>query len=374
MKKHLILCSLVAATVGSVHADMSFETIGDPGNIGDAGAGGRGAVGYTYQIGTFEVTGDEYAASGLTFSDGAKPAVNMTWHDAARFCNWMTTGNLDVGAYQVNGSGVVTGMLSRAEILADGGQFYLLPTADEWHKAAYFKNGAYSIYANGTGTAPATNVANQVGSGLGQSWVGGTGLLAEQNGTFDMNGNVYEWTESELGNASKRIILGGYYDSGTQSMKSNTSIIDQAIGDGANALGFRVVAVPEPGTMSLMGLSTLGIFLARGHKRRKFMQSIVPVKYEKFCDAYVSREEWKAARDLQNIEEPVFQGVVQPVKAKTVSAIHLFKVNCKNLDRVILDYFAKKHERNVIRYKAFRVNFKENSLKRLDRFLELIMK
>lgn len=73
----------------------------------------------------------------------------------------------------------------------------MLPTEDEWYKAAYFKSdgSGYTLYATGD-LVPIAGVGGEnYDKVIGLPWSVGSGIT-ENNGTFDMNGNVGEWTES----------------------------------------------------------------------------------------------------------------------------------------------------------------------------------
>jgi formylglycine-generating enzyme required for sulfatase activity len=200
----------------------------------------------------------------------------VSWYEAARYCNWMTSGNVDAGAYQFNESGTLTNVITRAQILADGGLFYVLPTEDEWYKAAYFKGDAYSLYANGMGTAPIAGIdANYkfaVSSGI---WTIGSGT-AEQNGTYDMNGNVWEWNESAwdgtLDNLSEsRLARGGSFGNSEPLLSSSIRISNNDPSFEHYTLGFRVVAVPEPASAMMMVFGA-GVGIAVHRARRNAMR------------------------------------------------------------------------------------------------------
>lgn len=271
---------VLIALCGMVQA--ALVTIGNPGNAADTadGDGGTpgvqhyGAVGYTYQISQYEVTGAEFAAA--TNSDsrvgssvpnsGNKPAAFVTWYEAAKYCNWLTTGNAYLGAYQFNGSGTLTNVMTRAQMISNGGLFYALPTEDEWYKAAYFKNGVYSLYANGTSIAPVDGVDANYNSS--SPWAVGSGTM-EQNGTYDMMGNVWEWNESAMDGTlnvmtEARVRRGGGYNNCTENdLLSSYRVSNAPMGD-AGYTGFRVVAIPEPATaLSLV----LGSLVVTGYRR-----------------------------------------------------------------------------------------------------------
>ena len=114
-------------------ASLEFVTVGDPGNAADTGrADGYGSVGIRYQMGKYDVTVGQYAnsstpwrkrtprplqqwhghglfrpsalpraavrATTATRSRAATakacncPIFDVTWGDAARFCNWLQNG------------------------------------------------------------------------------------------------------------------------------------------------------------------------------------------------------------------------------------------------------------------------------------------
>jgi formylglycine-generating enzyme required for sulfatase activity len=192
----------------------------------------------------------------------------VTWYEAAQYCNWLTTSNAYTGAYQFNGSGTLTNVMSRTQILANGGLFYVLPTEDEWYKAAYFKTNAsgYSLYANGTSTAPGIETeANYGGVGgvYSGTWAVGTGTM-EQNGTYDMMGNLSEWNESAWDGtlntmSENRVVRGGSY--------SSISVVSRSLSSPASEgdlIGFRVVAIPEPATAFSLALGGL---IITGYRR-----------------------------------------------------------------------------------------------------------
>jgi len=87
---------------GSTTINMDFVTVGNAGNGTDDT--GYGAVSYNYRIGTYEVTAAQWAAvraaapavgnAGYSGWTGSQPTAGTSWYEAARFCNWLTTGNV----------------------------------------------------------------------------------------------------------------------------------------------------------------------------------------------------------------------------------------------------------------------------------------
>jgi formylglycine-generating enzyme required for sulfatase activity len=183
----------------------NFVTIGDANNNNDAN--GRGNVPYSYKLGKYLVTNDEYCAflnSVATASDprvlynssmnsdsvrggiirsvsvvganvvyayvsktnfGNKPVNYVSWFDCARYCNWLHNGGLsssdtETGAYTLT---------SLVPPTKNSGARYWLPSLNEWYKAAYFKGAApgagYWTYATQYNTVPSTVNANSIGDG-----------------------------------------------------------------------------------------------------------------------------------------------------------------------------------------------------------------
>jgi formylglycine-generating enzyme required for sulfatase activity len=266
-----------AETIRGINID--FVTIGNAGNAGDTRTGldeygcplaypyGCGAVSSNYRIGKYEVTATQWqtinTAAGIGDSgtmSGNQPAADFSWYEAAQFCNYLTSGNKYSGAYKFDISGNFQ-EIDRASSILTYGRTYVIPTEDEWYKAAYYKPNAsgYSLYANGTDTAPVAGVNSNYNGAIGSPWDIITNGTQEQNGTFDMMGNVWEWNETLI-DGSYRVLRGGSYGSYDFDLRSSYRGSDIADPDyEGNFLGFRVASVPEPATLLLLGFSAFMI-------------------------------------------------------------------------------------------------------------------
>ncbi len=97
---------------------------------------------------------------------------------------------------------------------------------------------------------------NTIGSPYYRTEVGAHENSVSPYDTFDMGGNVWEWNEALIG--SNRGIRGGSYVSYDIGLRSSSrSSIDPD--DEYYGVGFRVASVPEPATLSLLGLGSLAL-------------------------------------------------------------------------------------------------------------------
>lgn len=216
---------LLAAPHEDLRASMEWVKIENPN--ADFETTGDGRVEYVYWIGKKELSiaqiqaaytaepaicdGDEDWWNSDPNSHGTNaPATMLSWHEAARFCNWLTSGSVSNGAYQLDESGLVTN-INRSAALEQFGIIVAVPTDKEWYRAAYWTGSDFSDYANGTDTAPQAEV-DALYNAIGTPWTVGSGAV-EQNGTFDMGGNIDEWTETPGREpyTNRYFLHGGYY-------------------------------------------------------------------------------------------------------------------------------------------------------------------
>ena len=284
---------------GANQFSMEFVEIGSPGNADDTTGSPNpaGSVGYTYQMGKYEVSEDMIekfnASQSLTITKdtrGAnKPATSVSWNEAARFVNWLNTSQGFQAAYNFTTGGVNDNidLWSSADAWQLGGENrfrhkdaqYWLPSMDEWYKAAYYDptSSTYFDFPTGSDTAP-TAVASGTTAGTAvydQDWATGPADITQAGGLspfgiMGLGGNVYEWEETTLDltnglGSSSRGVRGGDWDSFSFLLSSSSRVSYLPAFEFIN-VGFRVAslsstaAVPEPGSFALFltGLAGLG--------------------------------------------------------------------------------------------------------------------
>lgn len=316
----LKLATFVAAAMlwagqAATAANITIDTVpvGNTGNSADTT--GFGAVSYTYNIGTTEVTNAQYAVflnekaksdplglystsmgsgyGGITRSgsDGGytyapisgrenMPVNYVSWFDSIRFANWLHNGqgngDTENGAYTLLGG---TPTPSNPEdINRNPGATWFLTSEDEWYKAAYHKNDGdtanYFEYPTSSDSDPTAEAppggSNSANYDIIVSDLTDAGAYVDSDspyGTFDQGGNVFEWNESLL-LGSLRKVRGGSSDSPSIHL---SAFEPGFAGDPTNEdylLGFRVatVVVPEPSSLALATLGLLGFgLLVRRH-------------------------------------------------------------------------------------------------------------
>jgi formylglycine-generating enzyme required for sulfatase activity len=310
----VVLAGVLMLANGIAQADvnMAFVTVGNPGNAADPSTG-YGAVPYTYQMGKYDVTLGQYTTflnavaqtdtyglygSGMstnysnikitqsgnsgsysysvTGSDPQAancPVFDVTWGDAARFCNWLQNnqptgaegpGTTETGAYTLNGA---TSRPALMAITRNAGAVDFIPSEDEWYKAAYYNpsNASYWLYPTQSNTAPShrlsatgTNNANFSNGGYTDPTnyltpVGAFAASPGPYGTYDMGGDVWQWNEANISGLERGVRGGSWiYDSDNLAASARGSLHPAAEID---FMGFRVAsseAVPEPGSITLV--------------------------------------------------------------------------------------------------------------------------
>ena len=326
-----VLTLPAAAAQGLV---MDTVPVGNVGNADDTHGDGYGGVSYAYSIGKYEVTAGQYteflnavAATDIyglynadmwsstygckiqqsgssgsygysVASDWADRPVNyVSFWDAARFANWMHNGQqgpatTEYGAYH--------DIDDHDNFDRNAGARWVIPTEDEWYKAAYHKNdgvsGNYYLYPTSSDTAP--GYVNDAGnlSGTGSPFTdggtdpgnyatydgdGGTDGIgspyyrtevgewensASPYGTFDQGGNVWEWNEAIL-YGSHRGWRGGSFRYDEGDLRASNDYHSHYPANEDYVVGFRVASVPEPG--SVLVWLTVGVVGLIWWRRRR---------------------------------------------------------------------------------------------------------
>jgi sulfatase modifying factor 1 len=247
---------------------LTIETVlvGNPGNYADNY--GPGAVEYEYYIGKYPVTNEEYVAflnavasddpfglydermgtevhggierSGTAgsynysvriaadgFNEGQSmarmPANYVSFWSAARFANWLTSGDTETGVYALNGVANPPGNSGARDqtLFLNGG--VAVASEDEWYKAAYHNPngtvnpdlGFWSYWDYPTQSNVMTASEPSFGSSVG-NFVDVVGTVTRVDaypnassyyGTFDQGGNTFEWLDPIRG--EQRALRGG---------------------------------------------------------------------------------------------------------------------------------------------------------------------
>lgn len=157
-----------------------------------------------------------------------KPVFFVRWNNAARFINWLENGQptgpqgpgtTETGTYELAGD---EAWIYFTDLPRSGDAKWFLPSLAEWKKAAYYDPtrgplGGWWLYATRSDELPrpstasptgqltrrGANVANFAGqanwngSTIGNVTSVGSGA-ASAYGTFDQNGNAFEWTDTRV--------------------------------------------------------------------------------------------------------------------------------------------------------------------------------
>ncbi len=190
------------------------------------------------------------------------PAIEVTWYEAAEYCNWLSKREGIAEAqwcYEANQAGkYAEGMKIRAGYLGLKG--YRLPTEAEWEYA--YRAGSAAGYSFGEPAELLERYGWFSGNSLGKAHP--CGLLKPNDlGLFDMHGNVWQWTQGVVNNkpvdneddagelikgasikwASYRVYRGGGWSDGA-GVCSAASRFWFTPGHRINFLGFRLARVP----------------------------------------------------------------------------------------------------------------------------------
>ena len=298
--------------------NIEFVTIGNPGNAADTTGNPNpaGSVPYTYRMGKFEISeqmidkANTLGGLGITKDTrGAdKPATSVSWNEAARFVNWLNTSTGSPPAYKFAIQPGEGGYSANANIQlwtpSDAGYNpnnlyrnslarYFLPSVDEWYKAAYYDptSGVYYDYPTGSNSAP-TAVASGTAAGTavyrqsdnhGPADITLAGGLSPY-GTMGQGGNVYEWEETDFdlvndSSSSARGVRGGNWASDSISLSSSIRVSDSPTNEGIGSLVFASQDIPEPSTLLLAAMASVGLLLRRPNSCARTMRSASRTRY-----------------------------------------------------------------------------------------------
>jgi len=282
-----------------------FSNVGNAGNQADSlphvgynGSVGFGSVSYNYKISKYETTVGQYVeflnavapvvsqfglynpSSGIIFNNGSysvgtgrgsanKPITYVSYYDALRYINWIANGatanaSTEEGSYTIANGGSDSGSISGRNSNA----LFVLPTENEWYKAAY-NFGMTSTDYSGSPTDSLDQYPNLYGRNLGTTVDVGS-YTSGFYGTFDMGGNVWEYNETKYTNILDYEVFGirggaygGYsgYDQDASFRGDTYYLTNSQTGQDEN-VGFRIALVPEPSAFSLLAVG-LGVVLRR---------------------------------------------------------------------------------------------------------------
>jgi formylglycine-generating enzyme required for sulfatase activity len=249
-----------------------------------------------------ERTGSPGSFAYSVAADWANRPVNfISWGDAARFANWLHNGQptgapgpttTEDGSYFLNGA---TADWELEPIGREPDATWVIPTENEWYKAAYHKNdgvtGNYFSLPTSTNAAtsndlidpdPGNNATFQrpgpdftIGAPYYRTEVGAHENSESPYGTFDQGGNVLEFNET-VPEWDIRGIRGGSWFWGD--ISKWTRPLDMHSSDQFSDLGFRVAtlgspsqavpAVPDVGVLAMLfGIAFAGTIALRPRRR-----------------------------------------------------------------------------------------------------------
>ena len=277
---------------------MDFVTIGNPNNAADTTGSPNpaGSVAYTYNIGKYEVSRDMIDKANAAGSLGItlynmtpfggnginKPATGINWFEAAKYVNWLNTSTGGTAAYKFVGGTFTLWSAGDAGYNANN-MFrnslakYVLPSTDEWYKAAYGKaDGGWSNFANGTDSAPTAVAGGTDTNTAVYGWQSGPADINNAGGlsayeTMGQGGNAWEWNETawdginNIAGENRDVRGGSFHDFVWYNivLDNSSRYYDNSPSFENFHIGFRVASVPEPSSLSLLALGGVVVALRR---------------------------------------------------------------------------------------------------------------
>ena len=210
-----------------------------------------------------------------------QPVRYVSFYDGLRLCNWMANGqgsaSTETGSYDMAEGNWVTRSSTAT---------WVLPTEDEWYKAAYYDpvNDVYYDYPNGSDAEPAEptdgTTTREMNFGDDPYWQGNqfytsVGETTGQSpyGVYDMGGNVQEWTETfSAGGGDYRVTRGGMFVSSASALSySGQAMYDPSVEGAYEGLRLAYI-IPEPSTFVLL-LSGIPLALTACMRSRRVWRS-----------------------------------------------------------------------------------------------------
>ena len=349
---------LILITSAAQAVTIDLVPVGNPGNAADQDYGGQGqfgAVDYVYQVGKYEVTNAQYheflAAKAVTDTYGLynesmasdarggitrlgspgsytyavksavyenMPVTYVCWYDTVRFANWLQNGqhngDTESGTYTITGGGVNTGTVAIPNAATRATwttKHWVLPSENEWYKAAYHQpaaqggdtdnywfyptatnlpNEPYSDQPPGSDAPVQANTANFYkhdglvnGYDDGYAVTGSASYVHAENyltdvgeytlsdsfyGTFDQGGNVWEWNEALIDDHDRGVRGGSWWETAAYGLAASSRYVNSFPSSELVDLGFRVASVPEPGSLAMMIGAVISL-LAYAWRRRR---------------------------------------------------------------------------------------------------------
>jgi|SRR3989344_665625 len=292
------LASIAAAVVLSLPvsaraAAIPLSNVSSPNNPADTT--GFGSVPHSYSIGKYEVTNSQYADflnsiaksdpleyfnSGMQIArtggsgnfsyapaEGKEnnPITNVSWFDAMAFVNWLELGQPTSTNPHFVRAGATYDLTSFFNLPTSRNpdSKWVLPTEDEWYKAAYHNGNtdAFWLYPTRSSSAPIAELPpggiNSANYNNLQNQSTEVGVYPESKSfynTFDMAGNAWEITEFP------GVLRGGSFDSSDFAHSGKRFVITNPFEEN-DELGFRVAYIPEPASLTM--LASMFPFLKR---------------------------------------------------------------------------------------------------------------
>lgn len=226
------------------------------------------------------------------------PVGNMTWRNAAVYCNWLHNGrrndlqSLLSGAYDTATWGYTQASGFSDALTRLPGARYWIPSADEWIKAAFYDPNRFGPSSSGwwmsmdrSDSVPVPGLPGTPGattnSGLtyplpgvpspGSIVVGSYPDSQSPWGLLDTSGGVSEWIEEpfysdyERTRVTERGLMGGFDGDGRYQPNSSTvwSISSASPRQSSSGDGLRIATIPAPSSLIILAVCTPAFHIRR---------------------------------------------------------------------------------------------------------------